>query len=766
VRIFLSYFRVSVFALALAPGVHAQTRASLQTEQTLVTLQAGEESPRLVSLKTPGASVWTNTLSETLINSAEQDGRTVPLHWKLSVRDSKITRRTASFVYQCESPRLRLTWIWEARSTSGPIEHSIKVENLSASEIWIPLQDSFRFRFAANAPLRQVFIEKGAGRPSDVGTHDVSVQPGYQWTGRSSTYARNEEEREIIPWYMVERGEPAQDGWYVGIEFSGRTRLTLQRDATSVYGVAGVNPEPGPFRTRLMPTESFTTPTVFAGGFLGGVDGAGNQLRPWVRQVLNNPLTWRDPAYPPLVNNSWGSGMQIDEALAHRMVRDSAELGLELFHIDAGWFRGVGDWYPSPSKFPHGFAPIVADAHQRGLKFGLWVDWAQAGVDSTPGALNVNDLKVKDWLVADVPEGWRPAEFVGRTIDLGFPPAKEYAQREVNRIITDYHLDMLEHDGYVVAKNCARADHPHAAASPPQMSTVTGNGIQMPNASNSSDVSYHAVRAYYDIYTHMRQQHPGLLFEICNDGGRMVDFGSAAHGDYFSITDTYDPLSNRRAFYDTSHVLPAAMLEDYVDKWPTPNIENFRYMLRSGMMGMLTVMQDTNAWTPQEHAAAKAEFALYKQKLRPLIREANLYHVSPRPDGVHWDGVEYFDANRHSGVLFVFRGSTVSEEQHVFPVQGVQASRNYRLHFVDSSTPDQTISGSKLLANGLTVVLPLPQSSELIFLEETRALHSLGRRGVPDDIAGAALFLAGDASSFMTGAHLVIDGGLTIRAHP
>ena len=41
----------------------------------------------------------------------------------------------------------------------------------------------------------------------------------------------------------------------------------------------------------------------------------------------------------------------------------------------------------------------------------------------------------------------------------------------------------------------------------------------------------------------------------------MVDFGSAAHGDYFSITDTYDPLSNRRAFYDTSHVLPAAMLE-------------------------------------------------------------------------------------------------------------------------------------------------------------------------------------------------------------
>jgi alpha-galactosidase len=412
--------------------------------------------------------------------------------------------------------------------------------------------------------------------------------------------------------------------------------------------------------------------------------------------------------------------MQIDVALAHRMVRDSAELGLELFHIDAGWFRGVGDWYPSPSKFPHGFAPIVADAHQRGLKFGLWVDWAQAGVDSSPGALNVNDPKVKDWLVADVPEGWRPAEFVGRTIDLGYPPARDYSQREVDRIITDYHLDMLEHDGYVVAKNCARTDHPHAGASPPQMSTVTGNGIHMPNASNSSDVSYHAVRAYYDIYTHMRQQHPGLLFEICNDGGRMVDFGSASHGDYFSITDAYDPLSNRRAFYDTSHVLPAAMLEDYVEKWPTPTIENFRYMLRSGMMGMLTVMQDTNAWTLQEHAAAKAEFALYKEKLRPLIRDADLYHVSPRPDGLHWDGIEYFNANRRSGVVYAFRGSTATEGQHTFQLQGVRPGSSYRLHFVDQSAPDQSISGRKLLDSGLTVVLSLPQSSELIFLEETR----------------------------------------------
>jgi NAD(P)-dependent dehydrogenase (short-subunit alcohol dehydrogenase family) len=49
---------------------------------------------------------------------------------------------------------------------------------------------------------------------------------------------------------------------------------------------------------------------------------------------------------------------------------------------------------------------------------------------------------------------------------------------------------------------------------------------------------------------------------------------------------------------------------------------------------------------------------------------------------------------------------------------------------------------------------------------QTTALHPVGRRGVPADIAEAALYLASDAASFVTGTQLVVDGGLTIRAHP
>jgi NAD(P)-dependent dehydrogenase (short-subunit alcohol dehydrogenase family) len=42
------------------------------------------------------------------------------------------------------------------------------------------------------------------------------------------------------------------------------------------------------------------------------------------------------------------------------------------------------------------------------------------------------------------------------------------------------------------------------------------------------------------------------------------------------------------------------------------------------------------------------------------------------------------------------------------------------------------------------------------------ALNCIGRLGMPEDVAGAALFLASDASRFITGQTLVIDGGACI----
>lgn len=48
-------------------------------------------------------------------------------------------------------------------------------------------------------------------------------------------------------------------------------------------------------------------------------------------------------------------------------------------------------------------------------------------------------------------------------------------------------------------------------------------------------------------------------------------------------------------------------------------------------------------------------------------------------------------------------------------------------------------------------------------IKEWGGLHVLGRVGQPEEMAQVALFLCSDASSFITGAAIVADGGLTIQ---
>lgn len=68
----------------------------------------------------------------------------------------------------------------------------------------------------------------------------------------------------------------------------------------------------------------------------------------------------------------------------------------------------------------------------------------------------------------------------------------------------------------------------------------------------------------------------------------------------------------------------------------------------------------------------------------------------------------------------------------------------------------------------VNVVTPGPFPSNEVqknhqFISELEGQTCLGRIGQPSDLAGAFVFLASDASNFMTGQNIIIDGGWTIK---
>jgi len=50
-----------------------------------------------------------------------------------------------------------------------------------------------------------------------------------------------------------------------------------------------------------------------------------------------------------------------------------------------------------------------------------------------------------------------------------------------------------------------------------------------------------------------------------------------------------------------------------------------------------------------------------------------------------------------------------------------------------------------------------------VVAEQLRQRHPIGRVGQPEDLTGIAVFLASDESSFATGSHFFVDGGMCVR---
>jgi NAD(P)-dependent dehydrogenase (short-subunit alcohol dehydrogenase family) len=86
-----------------------------------------------------------------------------------------------------------------------------------------------------------------------------------------------------------------------------------------------------------------------------------------------------------------------------------------------------------------------------------------------------------------------------------------------------------------------------------------------------------------------------------------------------------------------------------------------------------------------------------------------------------------------------------------------QLARNLALEFGPDNIRVNCIAPGLVKTDFARALWENPQT-----LKATNERTPLGRIGEPDEIAGAAVFLASRAGAFMTGQAIVIDGGATI----
>jgi hypothetical protein len=572
----------------------------------------------------------------------------------------KITLR-----FVCAKPALALESTWHARPGRGPIRHTMSIVNKSGKPISFFEQPTVHLNLA---PDEVTLV--GAAKTTHMtlwSFHTEGIngdEPGiYRNDIRKPFFRRIDTDpftSKFIPYAVLDsRG---CHGVYVGIEWS-YCRIAvaaLMGDKPGTVRVRGG--EYDKFRIDVAPGASFEVPPGFVGAYNGDVDDAGNSLRRYLFQYHMPKVVRDDPSYPKVQWNAFGSTGKTHgswdsvESKYYPLVDDMRPLGFEEVMLDVGWWQGetcAREPDADPVDWPSGMAKAAEYAHQAGMRFGLY---------------------------------WNKGE------DMADSKGRIRRMSHIKRLYDEYKADMWRSD-------------------------ATGGMVV--------DANYKSVKGFYEMLDQLYREIPNFQWESCAGGGRIKDFGAVERCVKIQGSDNCTLLGNRQIFYGGSYMFPPVQLTGHLGNWQEPLLGDVTYWFRSCSMGAPNWYIDApnggnggnggKPWTDQQKQDVKKAVETYKTRIRPLVRNADLYHILPRPDGKHWDGIQYYDPSAKKGVVYLFKPSPVADTI-TLKFRGVEPGVRYRLTFEDASNPNVEKTGEEL-SKGLEVTLKGAPVSELIFLE-------------------------------------------------
>lgn len=489
---------------------------------------------------------------------------------------------------------------------------------------------------------------------------------GKAWVLESGSFAQH------CAWTALR--DARNNGLAAGWEFNGRAQMRLE------HNLANRSLQLSGFITALnQPVASgqiFEAPAAFLGSFRGDWDEAGYQTQRFVDTVVAAPMPDRQ-IFPYVAWDSWGYEEDIDESLLIRAAAVAARLGVELFTVDLGWARLLGDWRHDPQKFPSGLRAVSDSVHAHGMKFGLHLPLLEAN----PAAAVLRENPA--W-TASTSDGF----YGSVSLCPGHEPVKQWLVNEALRVIQDYNVDWILLDGVDLVKVCTKTIHTH-------------------NARNSNYAN--SVHGLDEIMAAVRRQAPQVAWENCQSGGRMMTYQMVRECATSITADDTAALTTRQAVHGATYPFPPRYTDRYLGEGTVS-----KYNLRSAMFGgPWMLMQRITEWSEEDLATAAAEIALYKS-LRPIIRDGKVFHLTPRPDGTRNEAIQAYSPQLNRSVIFVFRHEGPETSLLVKP-RGLVPNSEYRVRLEEAGTI-QVATGRDLMDNGIEVPLIDMDTAEVVLL--------------------------------------------------
>ena len=668
----------------------------LETRSMSIKIRPGSRCPVLCGLSDATGYNWLAKPSELLLpGRLALGGDKAPANWKYSGykwNEDENTRQL-TLIYQAQPYDIVLESIWSCKpAAGGAVEHSMTIANGCNTGIAVYSTQALDIEFFAGNDMVDVFyVSKDRLAPRIIsfqcqyGTFSEPLAEDYHadiWTSVDG------DDTGYIPLVMLHADK--RHGIYIGYDWNeGRIRVSGRQKTDGLYaGVeAGLHSD---FCTEVQPGETFMIPGIFIGAFTGDIDDGSNRLRKWLfdnrmpernRSDENIPYVQWNAFYNTAIEpNSWFC----TEEKYYPMIDSIAQIGIEEVTVDVGWWEKFGDYRGHSERWSKGMAAASKYARDNNMLFTLYFAFLSGGSEDPLALTTKGPNAHPEWITRN----WNA--------DMGIDECRDFMKVMVLQRLNEYGVDTLRSDLSPIPR--IKSDkNPHQGC---------------------HDGPYWAQKGYIEFIDYLLENRPGLRYQNCNCGGALKGYALMRRSTAVQTTDIYTALDVRQSIWDSSYCYPMMqLLTQFGDvcsggKPPehTPSYR-FRSFLLAAPCAHIELPDEMSA---EEAAVLKRLIAQYKNRVRPLVRYADVYHVLPRPDGHNWDGLELYNPNTEAGMLTVFRPDH-EQAQIKVPLRGLDENARYKVEYDDVTLPEAEYSGRELMHGGVPVRLDTPFSAEWVF---------------------------------------------------